>query len=145
MHCTTEVSHEEIAAAMEGELREIGFSPLKTAKEVANHMANQKGVTLLFVNAMCGCAGVGARVGTMMALQNSSHQPDHLITVFAGVDDEATAEVFTYTKPYPPSSPAIALFKDGAMVFFLERHQIKGVAPEEIAQDVQGALEGCFA
>jgi putative YphP/YqiW family bacilliredoxin len=76
-----------------------------------------------------------------MALAVSNHQPDHLVTVFAGVDEHATAQVFEYTKPYPPSSPAIALFKDGTLVHFVERHQIKGVPPEMIATDLQDALK----
>ena len=76
-----------------------------------------------------------------MALAASSHQPDHLLTVFAGVDEHATAQVFEYTKPYPSSSPTIALFKDGGLVHFMERHQIKGIPPEIIATALQDALE----
>jgi len=132
---------EELVASMEQELTAVGFVPLKTAKTVAEHMADHQGTTLLFVNSMCGCAGTGARLGVKMALAASSHQPDHLVTVFAGVDDQATAQVFEYTKPYPPSSPAIALFKDGELVHFIERHQIKGTPPEVIATALQDALE----
>ena len=132
---------EELVASMEQELTEVGFVSLKTAAAVTNHMANHRGTTLLFVNSMCGCAGTGARLGMKMALEASSQQPNHMITVFAGVDEQATAQVFEYTKPYPPSSPAIALFKDGALVHFMERHQIKGTPPEILAAELQSALE----
>jgi len=132
---------EALVASMEQELAEVGFVPLKTASEVTSHMANHQGTTLLFVNSMCGCAGTGAKLGMKMALEASSQQPNHSITVFAGVDEQATAQVFEYTKPYPPSSPAIALFKDGTLVHFIERHQIKGTPPEAIASDLQHALD----
>jgi putative YphP/YqiW family bacilliredoxin len=131
---------EKLVVSMEKELIEAGFIPIKTAKDITNHMAHQ-GTTLLFVNSMCGCAGTGARLGLKMALAASNHQPDHLITVFAGVDDDATMQVFEYTKPYPPSSPAIALFKEGEVVHFVERHQIKGMPPEIIASALKDALE----
>ena len=134
---------EELVESMEEELTEVGFVPLKTAQEVVAHMANHQGTTLLFINSMCGCAGTGARLGIKLALAASSHRPDHLATVFAGVDDEATGQVFAYTKPYPASSPAIALFKNGALAFFIERHQIKGNPPEMIATALQNALEEC--
>jgi putative YphP/YqiW family bacilliredoxin len=132
---------EELVASMEKELTAVGFAPIKTSKAMTDHMTNHQGTTLLFVNSMCGCAGTGARLGVKMALAASSHQPNHLVTVFAGVDDQATAQVFEYTKPYPPSSPAIALFKEGELVLFIERHQIKGAPPEMIAIALQDALE----
>jgi putative YphP/YqiW family bacilliredoxin len=131
---------EELVASMEEELAEVGFKSFKTAKAMTDHMENHRGVTLLFVNSMCGCAGIGARLGIKMALQASNHQPNHLVTVFAGVDDQATAQAFEYTKPYPPSSPVIALFKDGELVYFVERHQIKGTPPETMATQLQDAL-----
>lgn len=132
---------EELVVLMEKELMEVGFKPLKTAKAVTDHMEDRRGITLLFVNSMCGCAGTGARLGIKMALAASNYQPDHLVTVFAGVDEHATARVFTYTKPYPPSSPAIALFKDGELVYFVERHPIKETPPEIMATQLQGVLE----
>ena len=132
---------EELVTSMEQELTEVGFAPIKTAQAMADHMTDHQGTTLLFVNSMCGCAGIGARLGVKMALEASAHQPNHLITVFAGVDDDATGQVYEYTKPYPPSSPAIALFKDGELVHFLERHQIKGTPPEVLALDLQKVLE----
>ncbi len=131
---------EALVAAMEHELAMVGFVPVKTAKAVSDHITQQQGTTLLFVNSMCGCAGTGARLGIQMALEASRHQPDYLRTVFAGVDEEATMQAFAYTKPYPPSSPAIALFKDGALVHFIERHQIKGTPPEVLASDLQHAF-----
>ncbi len=132
---------EELVAALEEELIDTGFVPFKTAEVIKDHMQNTQGTTLLFVNSVCGCAGTGARTGTIMALKASNQQPDHLVTVFAGVDDDAAAQAFEYTKPYPPSSPAIALFKDGVLVYFMERHQIKGNPPELIAAALQEALE----
>lgn len=131
---------EELVVSMEHELTTAGFVPLKTAAAVSGHITHQQGTTLLFVNSMCGCAGTGARLGMKMALKASKYQPDHLATVFAGVDEEAAVQTFEYTKPYPPSSPAIALFKDGALVHFIERHQIKGTPPEVLALDLQHAL-----
>ncbi|MEL6358317.1 MAG: BrxA/BrxB family bacilliredoxin [Bacteroidota bacterium] len=134
---------QELVTALEEELIAAGFVPFKTAEVVKDHMQNAQGTTLLFVNSVCGCAGTGARMGTLMALQAVNQQPDHLMTVFAGVDDAAAEQVFEYTKPYPPSSPAIALFKDGVLVYFMERHQIKGNPPELIAAALQEALEAC--
>ena len=132
---------EELVTSMEQELTAVGFVPLKTAAAVTDHMTHHEGTTLLFVNSMCGCAGTGARLGMRMALETSNYQPNHVITVFAGVDDQATERVFEYTQPYPPSSPAIALFKDGELVHFIERHQIKGTPPEVLAQDLKNVLK----
>ncbi|MEL7063734.1 MAG: BrxA/BrxB family bacilliredoxin, partial [Bacteroidota bacterium] len=80
---------EELVVSLEEELTTLGFAPLKTAQEVEDHLTNHQGSSLLFINSMCGCAGTGARLGVKMALETSSQQPDHLATVFAGVDDEA--------------------------------------------------------
>lgn len=132
---------QELITALEEELIEAGFISLKTAEAVKSHMDNTTGTTLLFINSVCGCAGTGARMGTTMALAATNAQPDHLVTVFAGVDEEATEAAFAYTKPYPPSSPAIALFREGVLVYFVERHQIKGTPPELIAAALQEALE----
>ncbi|MCU0318394.1 MAG: BrxA/BrxB family bacilliredoxin [Amoebophilaceae bacterium] len=132
---------EELVVSMERELIEVGFKPLKTAEAITDHMEDHRGVTLLFINSMCGCVGTGARLSINMALAASSYRPDHLVTVFAGVDERTTAQVFTYTKPYPPSSPAIALFRDGELVYFVERHQIRETPPEIMATQLQDALE----
>ena len=134
---------EELITMMETELTEVGFTPLRTPEEVTQHIETTQGTTLLFVNSLCGCAGTGAREGLKIALAASNHQPDHLVTVFAGIHNEATEQAFSYTKPYPPSSPAIALLKDGALVYFVERHQIKGNSPELIAEALQEALTAC--
>ena len=129
-------------ASLEAELTEIGFQSLKTAEEVAKHFEKKpQGTTLLFINSVCGCAGTGARASVKIALESSACVPDHLVTVFAGIDEEATAQVFEYTKPYPPSAPAIALFSSGELVHFIERHQIKGYPAEALATDLQTALE----
>ena len=132
----------ELIDSLEAELTEIGFVPLKTTTQVADRLgSSQQGTQLLFINSLCGCAGTGARAGTQAALMDSKHQPNERLTVFAGIDEEATTQAFEYTKPYPPSAPAIALFKDGELVHFIERHQIKGYPAEVVAENLQTALE----
>jgi len=111
---------------MRTDLTSAGFKELKTAQEVENYLADQKGTSLLVINSVCGCAAGAARPGVKWALQNSPKRPDHLGTVFAGVDKDAVARAREFTLPYPPSSPAIALFKDGELVHFVERHHIEG-------------------
>jgi putative YphP/YqiW family bacilliredoxin len=117
---------EHLVAPMRGDLTVAGFKELKTAADVDQQMANKKGTNLLVINSVCGCAAGAARPGIRWALQNSTKKPDQLTTVFAGVDMEAVAKARQYTLPYPPSSPAIALFKDGELVHFVERHHIEG-------------------
>lgn len=117
---------EHLVAPMRGDLTTAGFKELKTAADVDQEMANKKGTNLLVINSVCGCAAGAARPGIRWALQNSTKKPDQLTTVFAGVDMEAVAKARQYTLPYPPSSPAIALFKDGELVHFVERHHIEG-------------------
>jgi putative YphP/YqiW family bacilliredoxin len=117
---------EQLVAPMRSDLTTVGFSELKTAEEVDQHLQNSKGTTLLVINSVCGCAAGAARPGVRWALQNSAKKPDSLATVFAGVDKEAVAKAREYTLPYPPSSPSIALFKDGELVHFIERHHIEG-------------------
>ncbi|MBZ0245734.1 MAG: BrxA/BrxB family bacilliredoxin [Cyclobacteriaceae bacterium] len=117
---------EELVAPMRSDLTTIGFKELKTAEEVDAELKDQKGTTLLVINSVCGCAAGAARPGVKWAVQNSDKKPDHLTTVFAGADLEAVAKARQYTMPYPPSSPAIALFKDGDLVHFIERHHIEG-------------------
>ncbi|MDH4059119.1 MAG: BrxA/BrxB family bacilliredoxin [Cyclobacteriaceae bacterium] len=104
----------------------VGFKELKTPEAVDAELKDQKGTTLLVINSVCGCAAGAARPGVKWAVQNSSKKPDHLTTVFAGADIEAVAKARQYTLPYPPSSPSIALFKDGELVHFVERHHIEG-------------------
>ena len=117
---------EQLVAPMRLDLTEAGFKELKTAAEVDNYLKNQKGTALLVINSVCGCAAGAARPGIKWALQQSAKRPNSLATVFAGVDQEAVAKAREYTLPYPPSSPAIALFKDGELVHFVERHHIEG-------------------
>ncbi len=117
---------EQLVAPMRADLTEVGFRELKTAADVDGLLADQKGTSLVVINSVCGCAAGAARPGIKWAIQNSSKKPDQLTTVFAGVDTEAVAKAREYTLPYPPSSPAIALFKDGELVHFVERHHIEG-------------------
>ena len=116
---------EYMVAPMREELTNVGFEQLLTANEVDSAVKSE-GTVLVMVNSVCGCAAGAARPGVKWAIQNSSKKPDHLTTVFAGVDAEAVAKAREYTLPYPPSSPAIALFKDGELVHFVERHHIEG-------------------
>lgn len=124
---------EELVAPMKGQLTEAGFEELTTADSVDNHLKDHKGTSLMVINSVCGCAAGTARPGVLLALENSNKKPDHLTTVFAGVDFEATERARQYTLPYPPSSPAIALFKDGELAHFVERHHIEGRSAEMIA------------
>ena len=117
---------EQLVAPMRTDLTSAGFTELKTPEDVDKHLKDHKGTTLLVINSVCGCAAGAARPGIKWALQNSAKKPGHLATVFAGVDKEAVAKAREYTLPYPPSSPSIALFKDGELVHFVERHHIEG-------------------
>ena len=123
---------EHLVAPMRSDLTSVGFKELKSAEEVDAHLKDHKGTTILVVNSVCGCAAGAARPGVKLALQKSDKKPDTLATVFAGVDQEAVAKAREYTAPYPPSSPAIALFKDGELVHFVERHHIEGRSAEMI-------------
>ncbi len=131
---------EYICAPMRQELTSVGFEELKTADEVDKIIPESKGTVLLMVNSVCGCAAGAARPGVRMAL-NSGKKPSKLTTVFAGQDLEATSQARKYTLPYPPSSPAIALFKDGKLVHFIERHHIEGRSAEMIAENLRTAFD----
>ena len=122
---------EELVAPMRTDLTSVGFTELKTAEEVDNQL-KKPGTNLLVINSVCGCAAGAARPGVKWAVENSSKKPDALTTVFAGVDQEAVTKAREYTMPYPPSSPSIALFKDGELVHFIERHHIEGRSAEII-------------
>jgi len=117
---------EQLVAPMRQDLTVAGFEELKTSEEVVKKVKDQKGTTLLVINSVCGCAAGAARPGVKWALQHSEKKPDHLATVFAGVDKEAVSKARELTLPYPPSSPSIALFKDGELLHFVERHHIEG-------------------
>jgi putative YphP/YqiW family bacilliredoxin len=132
---------EELVAPMRTDLTSVGFKELRSAEEVENHLKDHKGTTLLVVNSICGCAAGAARPGVKIAVDKSSKKPDTLATVFAGVDKDATAKAREYTLPYPPSSPSIALFKDGELIHFVERHHIEGRSAEMIAQHLEQVFE----
>ena len=125
---------ELLVAPMRADLTTAGFKELKSSQEVDTELKDQKGTTLLVINSVCGCAAGAARPGIKWALEHSAHKPDKLTTVFAGVDKEAVSKAREYTLPYPPSSPAIALFKDGELVHFVERHHIEGRNAQMIGQ-----------
>lgn len=129
----------ELVAPMSKDLTTAGFESLLTPEEVVAELENSNGTALLVVNSVCGCAAANARPGVKIALQNEK-QPDKLFTVFAGVNTEATAKAREYLLPYPPSSPAIALFKDGRLVHFLERHHIEGRSAVMIAENLKAAF-----
>ncbi len=129
----------EIVAPMTKDLTSVGFEALETPEEVIDVLENQQGTALLVVNSVCGCAAAMARPGVKMALQNEK-QPEKLFTVFAGVDQDATAKAREYLLPYPPSSPSIALFKDGRLVHFIERHHIEGRSAAMIAENLKAAF-----
>lgn len=131
---------EEMVEPMREELTRIGFREMKTAEEVDLTLGNAKGTTLVFVNSVCGCAAGKARPGVMMAL-NHSARPDHLTTVFAGQDQDATARARAYFEDYEPSSPSIGLLQGGKAVFMLERRQIEGRMAEEIVADLTAAFD----
>lgn len=123
---------------MRQDLTSAGFEELKTPVDVDVAIPNSKGTLLLMINSVCGCAAGTARPGAKLSLRNEK-KPDRLVTVFAGQDLEATAQARKYTAPYPPSSPSIALFKDGQLVHFVERHNIEGYSAEQIAEGLQAA------
>src|SRR3954451_5132018 len=116
---------EEIVLSMKAELTENGFEDLDTPELVEEYI-NKEGTTLVMVNSVCGCAAGSARPGVVMAINNSNKKPDKLATCFAGFDVAAVRRIRERLLPYPPSSPSIALFKDGQLVHRVERHQIEG-------------------
>ncbi|WP_152267408.1 BrxA/BrxB family bacilliredoxin [Agriterribacter humi] len=131
---------EEIVIPMKEELTDNGFNELLTPQEVENAL-QQKGTTLVMINSVCGCSAGSARPGVLMAVANASKKPDQLATSFAGFDIDAVNTLREHLLPYPPSSPAIALFKDGRLVHFIERHQIEGRPAQLIAGNLIAAFE----
>jgi putative YphP/YqiW family bacilliredoxin len=125
---------------MRQELTMSGFEELTTAESVAAWSGHQDGTGLLVVNSVCGCAAGMARPGVRLALEGSEIKPAHLATVFAGQDTEATAAARGLIPQVPPSSPSMALFKDGELVYFLPRHRIEGRTAEQVAEDLQSAF-----
>lgn len=129
---------EMMVAPMRQDLVRIGFTELRTPEEVDGVLGSEKRTTLLAVNSVCGCAAAMMRPAVYLSLQGEK-KPEVLTTVFAGQDLEATEKAREYITGYPPSSPSVALFKDGEIVYFMERHLIEGRHPEDIAADLQQA------
>ncbi|GJM83978.1 UPF0403 protein YphP [Paenibacillus sp. HMSSN-139] len=130
----------DMVQPMRDELTVLGIQELRSPEEVEEKLPSAKGTALVVVNSVCGCAAGQCRPGVAKALQHDL-TPDHLFTVFAGQDKEATAKAREYFAPYPPSSPSIALMKDGELVHFIERHQIEDRSAEEIASDLTSAFD----
>lgn len=131
---------QEIVMPMKAELTDHGFNELLTPEEVDNAM-QKEGTALVFINSVCGCSAGSARPGVLMASQYSEKKPDGLYTTFAGFDVDAVKKVREYLMPYPPSSPAIALFKNGELVHMIERHNIEGHPAQMIAKNLMIAFE----
>lgn len=131
---------EEIVIPMRKDLTSKGFKELITAEDVDNQLNNTKGTSLVVINSVCGCAAGNARPAAKLAVENNKI-PDNILTVFAGFHTEATNQVRKYCLPYPPSSPSMALFKDGSLVHFIERHNIEGNPANLIAENLIAAFE----
>ncbi len=129
---------EEMVKPMQAELTSAGFQELHTTDAVENAF-KAEGTTLVVINSVCGCAARNARPGAKLSLENAK-KPDHLVTVFAGVDKDAVDAARQHLFPFPPSSPCIALFKNGELVHMLERHHIEGRPAELIAENLQDAF-----
>ena len=131
---------QEIVIPMKEELTENGFTELLTPADVEN-VLNEKGTALVVINSVCGCSAGTARPGVVMALTNGNKKPDKVTTSFAGFDIDAVKKIREHLLPYPPSSPAIALFKDGKLVHMIERHMTEGRSAQMIADNLTGAFD----
>ena len=131
---------EEIVLPMKEELTDNGFKELLTVSEVEDQLSKE-GTTLIMINSVCGCSAGSARPGVLIAVANSEKKPDYLTTSFAGFDIDAIKAIRERLLPYPPSSPSIALFKNGELVHFIERHQIEGRPAQLIAHNLIGAFD----
>ena len=131
---------ERFVTPMRQELTRLGVEEMRTPAEVDQKLKDAKGTTLVVVNSVCGCAARNARPAVKSALEHDK-KPEHLTTVFAGQDTDATARARSYFTGYAPSSPQIGLFKDGKLVFMLERYQIEGRSAGDIANDLVGAFD----
>jgi putative YphP/YqiW family bacilliredoxin len=129
----------EIVIPMKEELTENGFTEMLTAEDV-NNTLKKEGTTLVMINSVCGCSAGTARPGALMAVHTSEVKPTQITTAFAGFDVEAVQEVRKHLAPYPPSSPAIALFKNGELVHIIERHMIEGRSAQMIADNLKAAF-----
>ena len=130
----------EVVAPFIEELTSNGFKELTSSEEVDIHLNSPSGTKLVVINSVCGCAARNARPASKMAVE-SDIKPDEILTVFAGFHSEATNQVRKYCLPYPPSSPSMALFKDGKLVHFIERHHIEGRPAEMIAENLTEAFK----
>lgn len=127
---------------MREELTELGVEELKTVDDVDRAMKEyDKGTMLMVINSVCGCAAGNARPGVKIALEESDDKPDHMVTVFAGQDKEATARAREYFSEYPPSSPAFAYFKNGEIKAMIPRHRVEGRTKEQVANDLKMVFE----
>ncbi|HEY0827645.1 MAG TPA: BrxA/BrxB family bacilliredoxin [Bacilli bacterium] len=140
MSMSFETYMKDVVQPMRDDLTRVGVKELRTPEEVVEHIPYAKGTTLLVVNSVCGCAAGQCRPGISQALQHDVI-PDNLYTVFAGQDKEATAKAREYLAPYPPSSPSIALIKDGELVHFIERHSIEDRSGSAIAAELTAAFD----
>ena len=131
---------EQLVNPMKAEMTQVGFEELTSADAVERTLNPTSGTVLVFINSVCGCAAGAARPGVKLSLENEK-KPTKLTTVFAGFDTEAVASARNFMLPYPPSSPAIALFKDGKLVHFIERHHIEGRSPQMIADNLKIAFD----
>jgi len=129
-----------LTAPMSAELTDNGFTPLETAEAVDQVLQQETGTTLLVINSVCGCAAANCRPGALMSLKNEK-TPDNITTVFAGVNKEAVDRARSYLVPYPPSSPSIALFKDGKLAHFIPRHMIEGRTAAMVAENLKMAFD----
>ena len=129
-----------LVAPMRAEMTRMGARELTTTAEVDAAIGDQKGTTLVFVNSVCGCAAANARPGLALALQHAA-RPQEVVTVFAGQDTDATARARQYFSDYQPSSPSMALFRDGEVVHFVHRHQIEGRSPQAVAAELTQAFD----
>ena len=131
---------EQMTKPMAAELENAGFTSLKSAEDVSAVLDNKEGTVFLVVNSVCGCAASNARPAAISAIKNEKH-PDKIVTVFAGVDSEAVAKAREYTFPYPPSSPSMAIFKDGKLVHMVERYMIEGKPIQMVANNLAAAFD----
>jgi putative YphP/YqiW family bacilliredoxin len=131
---------EMMVAPMREDLVRVGFTEMRTPEDVVTILGSEKRTTLVAMNSVCGCAAAMMRPAVYLSLQGEK-KPEVLTTVFAGQDMEATDKTREYITGYPPSSPSVALFKDGELAYFMERHQIEGRHPEDIAADLRAAYE----
>ena len=131
---------EEICTPMRKDLTSEGFEEMRTAEEVDSVLGSKEGTVLVMINSVCGCAAGNARPAAKMAAKHNKI-PNKLTTVFAGQDKDAVAKVREYSMPYPPSSPSIALFKNGELVHFIERHHIEGRPAQMIAENLMQAFD----